>query len=81
MLRSVALGADEDADDAGVAVPGRRVQRRVAVVVLDVRPAAAQQEHLQTWDMIWGMFTAELATVPLLGCVISPSRNLAFALP
>ena len=47
MLGSVALGADEDADDAGVAVARRRVQRRVPVVVLDVRPAAAEQEHLQ----------------------------------
>ena len=42
LLGGVALGADEDADDAGVAVAGRRVQRRVPVVVLDVRTAAAQ---------------------------------------
>ena len=47
LLRCVALGADEYAYDACVAVPRRRVQRRVPVVVLDVRTAAAQQEHLQ----------------------------------
>ena len=52
LLGSVALGADEDADDAGVAVPGRRVQRRVTVVVLDVRPAAAEQEDLRIWIMV-----------------------------
>lgn len=32
LLRDPALGGDEDAGDAGVAVAGRRVQRRVAIL-------------------------------------------------